>query len=780
MPHYLARRQDSVRKDWVKRFAPWLWTVDFPRPMMAAATNPAPGLLRVDLTFVTDGDLAGLIWESRDRWSHPLLAYRTDRDYSDFVLAFRWVASPGVMPLDAVNGPTLTIEGRDRDGVARSWFVRLWNYASGTPDDARIELPFDRLEAGFSLPLQAEQVWVKDIDRMFISLVPAGYTGQGNPLSARTDAWVELRDIVADGRSGSIEIGDAFLPGHGLRIASGYDDCYNQCPERLVRQWEALGYRGAVTHYVGMSHFYAVRHVAGRFEVDPSETICAPAAAWHRALARRCRDSGFELILSLSYELFDANAPDAWAQRKLSGERALTGWIPPSTLLSPCNDEAMGWLERVAAALMMLLEAEDLPARFQVGEPWWWVGPDNQPCFYDAATVQKFEDQFGHPPPAIDDISAPVTAAGRAFLDWLGERLAASTAAIVTAARAVSGSGFRSHLLFFTPQVLDPGRPELYRANMPPGWAFPAFDVLQLEDYDFVTEGRDSARESAWRIASTALGYAPDATHYLAGFVLRPEEADRHWPLIMDAGRLRSPEVAETFIWAWPQVARDGLTYFDSPEGAEMDAFHDCLFPLALGMEASGGPEFQTRIATLASGFEQRNADWSEARLRFDAGLGVRSEEDIATLLGFFRARRGQAHGFRLLDPLDHSSAPHGQEPGPTDQLIGVGDGNRTNFQLMKAYGEPPYLAHRVITRPDAASVRVSVGGQEFETGWRLGTLGRVEFDSAPPDGVEIRAGFLFHVPVRFATDRLEISMGGWRSGEVPSVPMVEIREHVA
>ena len=46
---------------------------------------------------------------------------------------FRW-RSGGVKPLDAVHGPTLTIEGRDADGAARSWFVRLWNYAEG---DAR-------------------------------------------------------------------------------------------------------------------------------------------------------------------------------------------------------------------------------------------------------------------------------------------------------------------------------------------------------------------------------------------------------------------------------------------------------------------------------------------------------------------------------------------------------------------------------------------------------------------------------------------------------------------
>ena len=69
------------------------------------------------------------------------------------------------------------------------------------------------------------------------------------------------------------------------------------------------------------------------------------------------------------------------------------------------------------------------------------------------------------------------------MLDALGALLAASTAALVAAARDAAGaSDFRSHLLVYLPSVLDPAAPELRRANVPLGWAAPAFDVLQLED----------------------------------------------------------------------------------------------------------------------------------------------------------------------------------------------------------------------------------------------------------------------------------------------------------
>ncbi|MEL7218571.1 MAG: DUF2460 domain-containing protein, partial [Pseudomonadota bacterium] len=43
----------------------------------------------------------------------------------------------------------------------------------------------------------------------------------------------------------------------------------------------------------------------------------------------------------------------------------------------------------------------------------------------------------------------------------------------------------------------------------------------------------------------------------------------------------------------------------------------------------------------------------------------------------------------------------------------------------------------------------------------------------------EIRAGFLFDVPVRFAEDRIDISGVNFSAGEAPSVPLVELREAI-
>ena len=782
MRWWLAGAGDQGRQRWVRRFDPRCWLVDFPRPMMASVTTQGDETVVVDVEFQRRADLAGLIWESADRWSHPLCALATRRDYRGLVWRFRWQSSGAILPLDAVNGPVLTIEGRDAAGAARSWLVRLWNYASGSPTDAEIALDFDALAGGFLLPGEADAVWAGDIDRLFISLVPPGHDGADAPLPAVASGQARLTSLLVDGDGAVLPAGQPGLPPHDWRLCTAYDDLYNQTPERILDQALLLGWRGAITHYLGMSHFMALLpDGAGGYRVDPARPLCGPAQAWHADFLARAHALGFAPILSLSMELIAAHCPPDWAQRDAEGAIGLTGWVPPSALLSPCHAQAQAWLQAVVAAVMPLaLAAGCLPA-FQVGEPWWWVGPDDRPCLYDAATAARWQLETGSPPPLMLDVKGSKSSAEREYLDWCGERLAEATAGMVAAARSAAPAT-KSHLLFYAPQVLLADRPDLARANMPAGWAYPAFDVLQLEDYSFVTSANQAGQARARAAVGEALGYPLAQQHYLAGFVLDAADAATHWPLIAHAAtdaRLRGVPV---FIWAWPQVARDGFTPFalaDDEGDSGMPAFHDVRFPLELGFGATGGPGFSTQVVVTGSGAEQRNADWSDARLEYDAGVGIRSEADLALLVAFFRARRGQAHGFRFLDPLDNSSAAAGGAPAATDQPLGTGSGTTTRFALVKYYGEDgiadPQM--RRITQPWAESVRLAIDGIEQPSGWALAEAGFIDFAEPPPAGAIVTAGYRFDVPVRFASDRIEVSIAGWRAGELPSVPLIEIRE---
>ena len=72
--------------------------------------------------------------------------------------------------------------------------------------------------------------------------------------------------------------------------------------------------------------------------------------------------------------------------------------------------------------------------------------------------------------------------------------------------------------------------------------------------------------------------------------------------------------------------------------------FHNVRFPASQSFGSVGGPERRTEIVTLANGFEQRNTPWEHSRRSYNAGLGMRSLDDIGALIAFFEARQGQLY----------------------------------------------------------------------------------------------------------------------------------------
>jgi uncharacterized protein (TIGR02217 family) len=781
MAYWLASKRRGQTFDYIQRFDPRFWTVDFPRPMMASVVTSAADGLRVDLEYHHGDSLAGLIWDSVDRLDHPLLAYETNRDYSHTILRFRW-RSAGIIPLDQVNGPTLTIQGRDAAGQPHSWYVRLWNYAVGTPEDASIELPFSQLLDGWDITAGTTSVHPADIDRMFISLAPPGFsTGAHVVLPQRVDAWVELSAISCDGEHGLLEIGDVLIPEHPVRMATAYDDSYNQTPERIVRSLRGLGYREDVVHYVGMSHYFRlVPDAAGHLLVDRSGEFAGPCSAWHASFLEHCARADYKVALSLSYELFDEHCPDDWKQRFFDGTPALTGWVPPSTLLSPSHGEAMDYLRAVAERFVRMAMHVGMEVAFQIGEPWWWQAPDRRVCLYDDASRAHFRARLGFDAPDLGRLTDFLSDNQKQLLDEAGHVLGNSVCSIRDRVRQVAGPSAEVMILLFTPTILDSATPEAYRANVPAEWAWPAFDRLQLEDYDWLTAGAEALRREAYVMMQERLQYPLSQQDYLSGFVLSAQDAVPFWKRIdngIDEAFARG--VDRCFLWALPQVARDGYTRLPDPgDGDTMEAFDDVLYPLALGRDAGVSPEFSTSVAVTASGHERRTSHWADARLRFDVGPGIRSEEELGLLISFFRARRGAARGFRLGDPFDFSSNKMTGVVGPLDQVIGRGDGLAGTFQLVKRYGSGTEPQVRQITRPRRDSVRMAVNGVET-TDFSLQPGGKIILRVAPAAGAQVTAGFLFDVPVRFAEDRLDITGAAFAAGEAPSVPIIEIRETV-
>ncbi len=208
-------------------------------------------------------------------------------------------------------------------------------------------------------------------------------------------------------------------------------------------------------------------------------------------------------------------------------------------------------------------------------------------------------------------------------------------------------------------------------------------------------------------------------------------------------------------------------------------SFHETRFPANLSLGSVGGPERRTEVVALANGFEERNTPWAHSRRRYDAGVAMRSLDDIETLIAFFEARRGELYGFRWKDWSDYKSCVPSKDPSFEDQVIATGDGVTTAFQLTKTYrsGEVSYA--RPITKPVEGSVRVGISSDELVDTIHYTVdvaTGLVSFVNAPEDGETITAGYEFDVPVRFDTPTIQTSVASFQAGDAPSVPVVEIR----
>jgi uncharacterized protein (TIGR02217 family) len=208
-------------------------------------------------------------------------------------------------------------------------------------------------------------------------------------------------------------------------------------------------------------------------------------------------------------------------------------------------------------------------------------------------------------------------------------------------------------------------------------------------------------------------------------------------------------------------------------------AFHEVRFPANLSLGSVGGPERRTEVVTLANGFEERNTPWAHSRRRYDAGAGMRSLDDIEALVAFFEARRGRMHGFRWKDWGDFKSSLPSRAVGFEDQLIGTGDGVQVAFQLTKTYRSGAAAYVRPVKKPVVGTIRVGVQGApkaELVDYTVDAATGIVTFGAAPQAGAAVTAGFEFDVPVRFDTDLIQVSFATFEAGDLPSVPVVEVR----
>lgn len=195
--------------------------------------------------------------------------------------------------------------------------------------------------------------------------------------------------------------------------------------------------------------------------------------------------------------------------------------------------------------------------------------------------------------------------------------------------------------------------------------------------------------------------------------------------------------------------------------------FVETQFPTDISYGSSGGPEYATDVVVSSSGFERRNVNWEQARARYNVAHGVKTKAQLETLIAFFRARKGRAYGFRFKDWTDYQAT----------ESLGLGDGLRTQFQLIKTYVNGATTETRIIQKPVVGTVQVFKNASLQSSGVSVDhATGVVTFAVAPTAGQIISASFEFDVPVRFDTDRLSASLDAYGIHSWLDIPLIEVR----
>jgi uncharacterized protein (TIGR02217 family) len=211
-------------------------------------------------------------------------------------------------------------------------------------------------------------------------------------------------------------------------------------------------------------------------------------------------------------------------------------------------------------------------------------------------------------------------------------------------------------------------------------------------------------------------------------------------------------------------------------------SFHDVVFPLTPDMGLSGGGGWHTTVLTLASGFEQRNQDWSKARNKYNVGATVRSDTDLFTFIDFFHARRGRLFGFLYDDLADNRCPFWANTPGdflPLQTLFTT-DGTTAAFPLSKLYGDTASTYPRIIKKPkpglalfNNATPMVLTSDFTYSLTTGIVTLSNT---MKATTGHLITGSFGFYTPVRFDIDDLNQVITDFGNNGVPNIPLLEVR----
>lgn len=549
------------------------WSITNNIESSVAVTSETPDDLTVTGTFRTQQDFVGLYWYSQDPIQHPYISYGTRSDYRDVILEFDYEMdgcqdfSVGTITFEANTGEIYYVAMGQF--IENGHFRLDFNALKQQPGNVYID------RDGVMQPRTEEfKVPVDDLKYMLfvLSSDKQDYTQSGYVIMNNTDFTCRISNITV--ANGEICNEQPALAPHQYRICEGYDDIFDLNPYRIANEMRKLGYVGWVDFYIGASHFYEKSGNEGdvitdtgfnhnrteKMVLDKTVPLNKAFMAWLDCYSRQLKNNGIEnLIISVSME--NLQAPQSWRQMDAEGNFAMSGWEPSTFLYSPCNDEAVAYVQKVSEACLDIVVENGLRPILQMGETWWWWNENDsknkQPYFYDNSTKARYLEEFGTDMPIYYSSMAEYD---NSTINWLNQQLVKYSDTLRNVIKSDKYTNGTYMALFFTPSVMDPDRvPKMMREVnfIKDAYSPSKLDVFQIEDYDWVIY-QNMNHNISYTIGQD-LGFSEDRLHYFGGFVPNPEDADKFWPLIEEAmDEAAERNFSEVYVWSGLEVRRDG------------------------------------------------------------------------------------------------------------------------------------------------------------------------------------------------------------------------------
>lgn len=185
------------------------------------------------------------------------------------------------------------------------------------------------------------------------------------------------------------------------------------------------------------------------------------------------------------------------------------------------------------------------------------------------------------------------------------------------------------------------------------------------------------------------------------------------------------------------------------------------VFPAlaGIGWSVTKAPAFNTRVQESVSGRENRTSLMAFPKWTIGLTFNILRDDpttsspaapfdELKKLVGFFLRQNGSGKAFLYTDPTDSSVA---------DMQFGTGDGNTTQFQLVRTYGAGGFTFAEPIQNLNGNVTNIKDNGSTVSNAnYSVNSTGLVTFTTAPADGHPLTWTGSYYYRVRFVNDSEE------------------------